>query len=149
MMRSYGLFVSAALATSITLSATPSHAGDDNSIGTTPAQMVEASTWATPPSEAPAHHALLVAVDPRTDWAVLHAGVRPHLGTFGGIATFALAHERTERFYGGFSLSALRNDAGTHVGIAQIAFGRNLADTFVGAAQISLTENRARDFYGL
>src|SRR5512139_3232429 len=33
-----------------------------------------------------------LATDPPIDWAVLHAGLRPHLGTFGGIATLALAH---------------------------------------------------------
>src|SRR4051812_29971693 len=55
-----------------------------------------------------------LATDPPGDWYVLHAGLRPQLGTFGGIATFALAHARTERFYGAFSLSAVRNDAGTH-----------------------------------
>jgi len=73
------------------------------------------------------------AGDPPADWAVLHAGLRPRLGTFGGVATFALAHARTERFYGGFSLSAVRNDAGTHIGLAQISLGRNLSDSF-GAA---------------
>jgi len=91
----------------------------------------------------------LIATDPPADWAVLHAGIRPHLGTFGGIATFALAHARTERWYGVLSLSAVRNDAGTHVGVAQVALGRNLSDTFGGGAQVSLTENRARTFVGL
>jgi hypothetical protein len=90
-----------------------------------------------------------IATDPPGDWAVLHAGLRPKLGTFGGIATFALAHARTERFYGGFSLSAVRNDAGTHIGLAQIALGRNLSDSFDGGVQLSITENRARNFAGL
>jgi len=92
---------------------------------------------------------LRMAADPPTDWAVLHAGFRPHLGTFGGIATFALAHERTERFYGLFSLSAIRNDAGTHIGALQLALGRNLADDFIGLAQIGIAENRARSLIGL
>lgn len=90
-----------------------------------------------------------IAVDPPRDWAVLHAGLRPHLGTFGGIATFSLAQNRTERFYGVFSLSAIRNDAGTHVGLAQIALGRNLSDSFYGVLQLSLAENRVRHFYGV
>jgi hypothetical protein len=90
-----------------------------------------------------------IATDPPGDWAVLHAGLRPRLGTFGGIATFALAHARTEQFYGGFSLSAVRNDAGTHIGLAQIALGRNLSDTFGGGVQLSITENRARTFTGI
>lgn len=90
-----------------------------------------------------------IATDPPGDWAVLHAGLRPRLGTFGGIATFALAHARTEQFYGGFSLSAVRNDAGTHVGLAQIALGRNLSDTFDGGVQLSISENRARTFVGI
>src|SRR5205085_11815064 len=66
-----------------------------------------------------------IATAPPPDWAVLHAGLRPQLGTFGGIATLALAHARTERFYGAFSLSAVRNDAGLHVGAAQLGLGRN------------------------
>lgn len=90
-----------------------------------------------------------IATDPPGDWAVLHAGLRPKLGTFGGIATLALAHARTERFYGGFSLSFVRNDAGTHVGLAQIALGRNLSDSFGGGVQLSITENRARNFAGV
>jgi len=90
-----------------------------------------------------------IATDPPGDWAVLHAGLRPKIATFGGIATFALAHARTESFYGGFSLSAVRNDAGTHVGLAQIALGRNLSDSFAGGYQLSITENRARSFVGL
>jgi hypothetical protein len=84
-----------------------------------------------------------------TNWAVLHAGLRPELGTFGGIATLALAQARTEEFYGGFSLALVRNDAGTHVGLTQIALGRSLADTFIGGVQLGLSENRARNFYGL
>ena len=127
-------------------------ATDDANFGTTPAATPVAQ--AAPPtaegrsssyraSDAP------IATDPPPDWAVLHAGLRPRLGTFGGIATFALAHARTERFYGGFSFSAVRNDAGTHIGLAQIALGRNLSDTFAGGYQLSLTENRARTFYGL
>jgi hypothetical protein len=90
-----------------------------------------------------------IATAPPPDWAVLHAGLRPQLGTFGGIATFALAHARTERFYGAFSFSAVRNDAGIHVGGAQLGLGRNLSDEFRGGLQLSLTENRARDFVGL
>ena len=39
-----------------------------------------------------------IATDPPGDWAVLHAGLRPRLGTFGGIATVALAHARPEQF---------------------------------------------------
>src|SRR5438067_2258140 len=35
-----------------------------------------------------------IATDPPGDWAVLHAGLRPSLHTFGGIATLALAHAR-------------------------------------------------------
>lgn len=90
-----------------------------------------------------------IATAPPPDWAVLHAGLRPQLGTFGGIATFALAHARTERFYGGFSFSAVRNDAGLTVAAAQLGLGRNLSDEFRGGLQFSLTENRARDFIGI
>jgi hypothetical protein len=126
----------------------------DDSFGTTPArpytpaasptvvETAEPAPFDRPP-EAP------LAKDPPPDWAVFHVGLRPQLGTFGGIATIALAHARTERFYGGFSLSLIRNDAGTHVGLAQIALGRNLADTSVGLVQLSLAENRARNFVGL
>jgi hypothetical protein len=32
-----------------------------------------------------------IATDPPTNWAVVHAGFKPRLGTFGGVATFALA----------------------------------------------------------
>jgi hypothetical protein len=131
------------------------------------AQPSEAGTWLPAAAEQPpvpavsAAHTLEVeadlprsryaplAVDPPGDWAVLHAGLRPRLGTFGGLATLALAHARTERFYGGLSLSLVRNDAGTHVGLAQIALGRNLADSFGGGVQLSITENRARSFVGL
>lgn len=90
-----------------------------------------------------------IATDPPGDWAVLHGGLRPTLGTFGGIATLAVAHARTERFYGAASLSLIRNDAGTHVGAAQLSLGRNLADSFVGVTQLSATENRARTFAGV
>lgn len=138
--------------------------GDDASIGTRPARSegreAGIASPGSPASAAPgawpgdaaasaASDERMVATDPPTDWAVLHAGVRPSLGTFGGIATFALAHARTERFYGLFSLALVRNDAGTHAGLAQLALGRNLADTFAGLAQLSVTENRARGFYGL
>ncbi len=121
---------------------------DDATIGTRPAETE------TPVSElsagpAPRREHLYIASDPPGDWAVLHAGLRPHLGIFGGIATFALAHARTERFYGLFSLSGIRNDAGTHVSALQFAFGRSLSDHFIGATQIALGENRARNFYGL
>src|SRR5262245_57859001 len=79
-----------------------------------------------PPPAAPEHYRVRdapVAKDPPGDWYVAHAGLRPHLGTFGGLGTFALAHGRTERFYGALSLSIVRNDAGTHVGAAQVALG--------------------------
>ncbi len=144
---------------------------DDESIGTRPAADVTkavAPKAMPPPAATPMATAeggaddfeqpkrkrrrkgdLSIAADPPTDWAVLHAGFRPHLGTFGGIATFALAHERTERFYGLFSLSAIRNDAGTHVGGLQLAIGRNLADNFIGLAQFGIAENRARSFIGV
>src|SRR5262249_8517651 len=149
MIRAPHLFAPAALATLTLLATSRSDAADpsadDASIGTRPAARAGASMpppapapasveessspFATPPSRS--RYDLAVATDPPTDWAVLHAGLRPHLGTFGGIATFALAHERTEQFYGAFSLSGIRNDAGTHVGIAQLSLGRNLSDTFV------------------
>ena len=70
-----------------------------------------------------------VAVNPPSDWAVLHAGLRPRIGTFGGIATLALAHARTERFYGVLSLSLVRSDAGTHVGLTQFSIGRSVSGT--------------------
>jgi hypothetical protein len=92
---------------------------------------------------------VLVATDPPPDWAVLGGGLRPHFGTFGGIATLAVAQARTERFYGVLSLSLIRNDAGTHVGVVQLAPGRNLSDAFYGGLQLSLAENRARTFVGL
>jgi hypothetical protein len=145
-------------------------ASDDESIGTKPARSATpqaapeamrpssstgssgSSMWSEDPSvdqdQLRARRAA-IASDPPPDWAVLHAGLRPRLGTFGGIATFAAAHARTERFYGGFSLSAVRNDAGTHIGAAQIALGRNLSDTFGGGMQLSIGENRARTFIGL
>ena len=151
----------------LSLHALPSRASEpdaagDASIGTTPAAPREPAPVAAAPAspdgarevaqdageDRPARRAY-IATDPPGDWAVLHAGLRPHLGTFGGIATFAVAHARTERFYGAFSLSAIRNDAGTHVGLAQISLGRNLSDDFMGGAQVSLTENRARSFTGL
>ena len=130
----------------------------DDDIGTTPAAapLVKGEATVSPRSgsydepdrvyhgpDAP------IAKDPPKDWAVLYAGLRPHLGTFGGIATLAVAHARTERFYGGFSFSLIRNDAGTHVSIAQLALGRNLSDSFAGGLQWSLTENRARHFAGI
>ena len=90
-----------------------------------------------------------IATDPPGDWYLLHAGVRPHLGTFGGVAALALAHERIERFYGALSLSLIRNDAGSHYGGLQLALGRNLSDDFGGIAQIGIGENRARNFIGL
>jgi hypothetical protein len=46
-------------------------------------------------------------------------------------------------------LSLIRNDAGTHAGVAQLGLGRNLADSFYGGLQLSLSENRARNFVGL
>src|SRR4051794_513016 len=82
---------------------------EDVSIGTRPAQAAPPAKSAASPlpsldvGEAPreseaepeARRRLQVAGDPGTDWAVLHAGFRPHVGTFGGIATLALAHART------------------------------------------------------
>jgi len=153
----------------------PANANDDASFGTRPAKKggapQAAPTKAVPaPAEAGVatddviedqkggfaqsprqyrQYEAPIAADPPGDWAVLHAGLRPHLGTFGGIATFAVAHARTESWYGGFSLSGIRNDAGTHIGGAQIALGRNLSDTFGGGMQVSLSENRARHFYGI
>jgi len=138
-------------------------AREEATFGTTPARDAAAplSTSPTSPvsqsyaSEGPdafergRAEAPLIAKDPPPDWAVLHAGLRPELGTFGGIATLALAHARTERFYGVFSFSAIRSDVGTHLGVAQIGLGRSLSDTFGGGVQLSLTENRARNFYGL
>ena len=130
-------------------------AGDESSFGTTPAKS------AAPMAPSPIHDDAALeafpeargserrASEPPLDWAVLHAGLRPRLGTFGGIGTFAIAHARTERFYGGLSFSAVRNDAGTHVGLMQFALGRNLADTFVGGIQLSPTENRGRNFSGI
>jgi hypothetical protein len=129
-------------------------ADKDASIGTTPAQT-HAAPLAVEAGEVDADgpryrsREAPMATDPPYNWAVMHAGVRPHLGTFGGISTFALAQARTERFYGGFSLATVRNDAGTHIGLAQLALGRNLADSFIGGVQLSVTENRARDFVGL
>lgn len=89
-----------------------------------------------------------LATDPPKDWAVLYGGLRPQLGTFGGIAVLGAAQSRVERFYGAFSFATVRNDAGDHVGLAQLALGRNLANDFGGGFQLSLTENRARDFVG-
>lgn len=104
-------------------------------------------TWGSGPEQRSSYAP--IATDPPGDWAVLHAGLRPRIGTFGGIATLAVAHARTESFYGGFSLSFVRNDAGTHIGLAQIALGRNLSDSFGGGLQLSISENRARSFVGI
>src|SRR5262249_23969209 len=110
----------------------------DDEIGTRPAQAAAAPPLADSTSALDSDHRsrLVLASEPPVDWAVLHAGLRPHLGTYGGIATFAFARARTESFYGVLSLSAIRNDAGTHFGAAQIALGRNLADTFAGVGQV-------------
>jgi hypothetical protein len=89
-----------------------------------------------------------LATEPPKDWAVLYGGLRPQLGTFGGIAVLGAAQSRVERFYGAFSFATVRNDAGDHVGLAQLALGRNLSNDFGGGFQLSLTENRARDFVG-
>ncbi|MEM9693645.1 MAG: hypothetical protein AAGA56_13945, partial [Myxococcota bacterium] len=136
-------------------------AGEEEDIGTRPPAVfpaAEASEVTTTEADdrdrdddlrkPPRQGDLTLAGEPPLDWAVLHGGFRPHLGTFGGIATFAIAHARVERFYGAFSLSAIRNDAGDHFGAAQIAIGRNLAHRFGGVAQIGLAENRARTFAG-
>jgi hypothetical protein len=140
-------------------SALAQESNDDASIGTRPAASPGAPQSVPPQpsdlrvaedsSEGRPSRRVYVASDPPGDWAVLHAGLRPHIGTFGGIATLALAHARSERFYGVFSLSMIRNDAGTHVGLAQTGLGRNLSDEFIGGAQVSLTENRARTFRGI
>jgi hypothetical protein len=75
---------------------------ETDSIGTRPAAETAPVTVA---AEARTFHGsdAPVAVDPPPDWAFLHAGFRPKLGRFGGLATLALAHARTERFYGGVS----------------------------------------------
>jgi hypothetical protein len=124
----------------------------DETIGTTAAAPPEPANVTAPSSPSSAHAeggTAFIASDPPKDWAVLHAGLRPHLGTFGGLATFALAHGRTEKFYGAFSFSAIRHDAGTHASLAQISLGGNLADTYIGGVEASIAENRARHFYGL
>ncbi len=164
-----------ALATGLFLTSTPSRADDD--IGTTPARSKEAQP-ASPTSVPVAGEASKadveraeprstgglfgseaepvrrrrreapIATDPPKDWAVLYGGLRPQLGTFGGIAVLGAAQSRVERFYGALSFATVRNDAGDHVGFAQLALGRNLANDFSGGFQLSLTENRARDFVG-
>lgn len=90
-----------------------------------------------------------LATDPPRDWAVAYAGLRPRLGTFGGLLTLGAAQSRIERFYGAASFATVRNDAGTNVSALQLALGRNLSHEFGGGLQLSLTENRARSFYGL
>lgn len=143
----------------VALATPPASAADD--IGTTPARSpaqlvaadeervshrgLERGPEASPHPAMPAP----IATEPPGDWWVLHAGVRPRLGTFGGIAALGLAHERIERFYGVLSLSLIRNDAGTHYGGVQLALGRNLSDDFGGIAQIGVGENRARSFAGV
>src|SRR5262245_43592344 len=91
-------------APAIVLYALPSSAQERDAIGTTPAAPREIPTAQVagdpvPPTEASPDHTgarrVAVASDPPGDWAVLHAGLRPHLGTFVGIGTFALAHART------------------------------------------------------
>jgi hypothetical protein len=167
-MRTASLLASLAASGAVVLTALsalgsgPKQVAGDESIGTTPArpsvqpQAPAASepnpfpTWSATPGEGPAKAPdVKIAEDPPMDWAVLYGGLRPRLGTFGGITTLAVAHARTERFYGAFSFSAVRNDAGTHVGVAQLALGRNLSDTYIGGVQLSLTENRAKSFYGI
>src|SRR5512146_710223 len=123
-MRTSTLFaclVGSSLVASSAFAQTRSAEPEQEDIGTRPAQIatsgdkqpgyVETERPPGTPSQPP-----VIAEEPPPDWAVLHAGVRPHLGTFGGIGVLALAHERVERFYGIFSLSLIRNDAGTHYG---------------------------------
>src|SRR5262245_25766191 len=117
-MRLLPLAASVCVTTTL-LTASVANAADED-LGTRPAQSAPVAVApAAPPaaegevlvareaSDSPRHYRATdaaIAKDPPGDWYFLYGGLRPHLGTFGGIATFALAHARTERFYGGLSL---------------------------------------------
>ena len=89
---------------------------------------------AAPVTEAPA---------PAHDWALLHAGIRPRLATFGGIATLAVAQGRVHHFYGVASFATVRQDAGVFVGATELALGQANAEKFYGVAQLGLSKNLA------
>jgi hypothetical protein len=112
--------------------------------------------FATPPGEpVMVRGAASVQQDPVSqearplNWLGLYAGIRPRLGTFGGLASLALVESNTDRFYGGFSAALIRNEASLHAGALQFALGRNGSQRFYGGLQLSLVRNEAQSFAGL
>jgi hypothetical protein len=99
-------FSTALLSIFFAATAAQAEQGDDDD-----SDLVRAVDEAPPPT--PSQHmrtseGAAIAKDPPPDWAVLHAGLKPELGTFGGIGTLALAQSTVENFYGGFQFAFVR-----------------------------------------
>lgn len=94
-----------------------------------------------PPSPVP-------AAENRYDWAVLHAGLEPRLGTFGGIATLALVDGDAERFYGGLRFSGAKDSATLFVGGVQLAPYFARAWSLYGVGQLAVAHAHANRFRG-
>ncbi|MBN2191495.1 MAG: hypothetical protein JW751_01660 [Polyangiaceae bacterium] len=84
----------------------------------------------------------------RRDWAVLHAGFRPRLGTFGGLATLALVDGDIERFYGGLRFSFVKDSATRFTGGVQLAPVYAEASAFTGALQLGSVARTRQGFTG-
>jgi hypothetical protein len=85
----------------------------------------------------------------RYDWAVLHLGVAPKLGTFGGIATLELGLGDTKEFYGGLSFSVLGDKVGIFGGGLQLALGLAETRSFTGGFQLGAVSRVDEEFLGL
>lgn len=152
MRRSFGLLVAAPLF----LLARTASAGDgpiavDDNFAQPPPNAQPVAPPETQMAPGPVDHvqsAPIAAEEPH-DWAVLHAGLSPNLGTFGGIGTFELAGGRTRKFYGVTAVSGVRDHAELFVGALQLAIGHAESDDFYGLAQVGLTHADAKDLHGL
>src|ERR1700733_12874284 len=83
-------------AAALVFSSYPAHADD---VPAPPPPSAEEATVSSTDAPAPAGVSS-EAPAPAGDWAVLHAGIRPRLATFGGIGTLAVAQGRVHHFYG-------------------------------------------------
>jgi hypothetical protein len=112
------------------------------------AAALSVSSLAFPTIASAAESDVYVAADaPKEpkDWAILYAGLRPDLGTFGGVATLSLADAHTRRFYGVASVGGVKDEVDRFVGGAQVTLGHAHAHDLYGAAQIAISHAEAGD----
>jgi hypothetical protein len=107
-----------------------------------------AASLAVPSVASAAESDVYVAAEapkPPKDWAILYAGLRPDLGTFGGVATLSLADAHTRRFYGVASIGGVKDEVDHFVGGVQLTLGHAHAHDLYGAAQIAISHAEAGD----